>query len=157
MRVSRGEEKLEDGMKYAIIETGGKQYLVREGETVEIDRLPLQIGDAVKWNDVLLLVDDGQVSVGNPLVKGASVKGKVLDQVKGSKILVFKYIPKERYRRRRGHRQQYTRVEVEKIALSQPKKQPAASEEKKKTETAPKKRTSTSKASGKTTETKAKA
>jgi hypothetical protein len=89
--------------------------------------------------------------VGNPVVKNASVKGKVIDQIKSPKILVFKYIPKERYRRRRGHRQRYTRVEVEEITLSRPRKKAAASPAKEKTETTQKKRTSTRKSSTKTT------
>jgi len=109
-------------MKYAVIHAGGKQYIAREGETLEVDRLPLQTGDAVKWEEVLLLVDDSKVTVGNPIIEGASVKGKVVDQIKGPKILVFKYIPKERYRKRRGHRQRYTRVMIESISQTQPRK-----------------------------------
>jgi large subunit ribosomal protein L21 len=115
-------------MKYAVINAGGKQYIAREGETLEVDRLPLKIGDTIKWDEVLLLVDDSKVAVGDPLIKGASVTGKVVDQIKGPKILVFKYIPKERYRKRRGHRQRYTRVVVEKIAKTQPRKKAAESE-----------------------------
>jgi large subunit ribosomal protein L21 len=109
-------------MKYAVINAGGKQYIAREGETLEVDRLPKKIGDAVQWKDVLLLVDDSKVSVGDPFVNGASVKGKVVDQIKGPKILVFKYIPKERYRKRRGHRQRYTRILIDKISKTQPRK-----------------------------------
>lgn len=109
-------------MKYAVIHAGGKQYIAREGETLEVDRLPLQTGDAVKWEEVLLLVDDSKVTVGNPIIKGASVKGKVVDQIKGPKIIVFKYIPKERYRKRRGHRQRYTRIMIENISQTQPGK-----------------------------------
>ena len=117
-------------MKYAVINAGGKQYIAREGETLEVDRLPLQIGDAVQWEEVLLLVEDSKVSVGEPFIKGASVKGKVVEQIKGSKILVFKYIPKERYRKRRGHRQQYTRILIDKISHTQPRKKPLEAEEK---------------------------
>jgi large subunit ribosomal protein L21 len=116
-------------MKYAVIHAGGKQYFAREGETLEVDRLPLQTGDAVKWEEVLLLVDDSKVTVGNPFVKGASVKGKVVDQIKGQKILVFKYIPKERYRKRRGHRQRYTRVMIENISQTQPRKKSTEDED----------------------------
>jgi large subunit ribosomal protein L21 len=123
-----GEEKLEDRMKYAVINAGGKQYVAKEGETLEVDRLPLKKGDAVKWDEVLLLVDDSKVTVGKPFLKGASVKGKVVDQIKGPKILVFKYIPKERYRKRRGHRQRYTRVMVENIAQTKPRKKSAEDE-----------------------------
>jgi large subunit ribosomal protein L21 len=135
-----GEEKLEDRMKYAVINAGGKQYVAREGEALEVDRLPLEIGDAVQWKEVLLLVDDSKVSVGTPFVTGANVKGKVVDQIKGPKILVFKYIPKERYRKRRGHRQRYTRVLVDKISITRPRKK--ATEEETTEKAATKKTTS---------------
>lgn len=105
-------------MKYAIVRSGGKQYIAREGETIEVDRLPLEIGKPVSFDEVLLVADGKKVQVGGPLVKGASVKGEVLDQVKSKKIIVFKYIPKERYRRKKGHRQHYTRVRVDAIAVS---------------------------------------
>ncbi len=117
-------------MKYAVINAGGKQYIAREGESLEVDRLPLQIGDAIQWEEVLLLVDDSKVAVGDPFIKGAKVKGTVLAQVKGPKILVFKYIPKERYRKRRGHRQRYTRVIIDKISRTQPRKKAAEAESK---------------------------
>jgi large subunit ribosomal protein L21 len=109
-------------MKYAILESGGKQYVAREGETIEVDRLPLEIGKPVEFDQVLLAVDDGKVLVGDPLVKGASVKAKVLDQIKAKKIIVFKYVPKQRYRRKAGHRQKYTRVVVDEISLPSRKK-----------------------------------
>jgi len=120
-------------MKYAIINAGGKQYVAREGETIEVDRLSLQVGEEVQWKEVLLLVDNGDITVGDPFVAGANVKGQVVDQIKGRKILVFKYIPKERYRRRRGHRQRYTRVEISKISQRKPRKKATESttEEKK--------------------------
>lgn len=130
-------------MKYAIVDSGGKQYIAREGETIEVDRLPLEIGKPVEFKDVLLVADNGNVAVGTPTVKGASVKGRVLDHIKGAKIIVFKYVPKQRYRRKQGHRQRYTRVEIQKItqtvatekkaaAKEEPKKAPAkkAAEEK---------------------------
>jgi large subunit ribosomal protein L21 len=136
-------------MKYAVLESGGKQYLVREGETVEVDRLPLDVGKPLQWKEVLMVVDDSKVKIGTPTVKGASVKGRVVSQVKGPKIRIFKYIPKQRYRRRKGHRQQYTRVEVEKISLTAPKKKAAASTSKAASETS-----SGSKKSTKKTESK---
>ncbi len=104
-------------MKYAILDSGGKQYIAREGETIEVDRLPLEIGKPVEFKDILLIAENGNIAVGTPTVKGASVKGRVLDQVKAAKIIVFKYVPKQRYRRKQGHRQRYTRVEIEKINL----------------------------------------
>ena len=109
-------------MKYAILEAGGKQYLAKEGETIDVDRLPSEVGDNVQWKDVLLYVDDGKVSVGSPVVKGATVEGKLVEQVKARKLLVFKYKTRERYRRRIGHRQRYSRVMIEKISLRKPRK-----------------------------------
>ena len=109
-------------MKYAVLETGGKQYIAREGEMIEIDRLPLEIGKPVEFNEVLLIVDGNSIQVGDPLVKGATVKGEVLDQIKAKKVIVFKYIPKERYRRKQGHRQRYTQVRIDEIVAGGPKK-----------------------------------
>ncbi|TFH37382.1 MAG: 50S ribosomal protein L21, partial [Anaerolineales bacterium] len=102
-------------MKYAVLDSGGKQYVAREGETIEVDRLPLEIDNPVEFNEILLVVDNGNVAVGTPTVKGATVKGRVLDQIKAAKIIVFKYVPKQRYRRKQGHRQRYTRVMIETI------------------------------------------
>jgi large subunit ribosomal protein L21 len=102
-------------MKYAILDSGGKQYVAREGETIEVDRLPLEIGKPVEFNDVLLIADNGDVAIGTPTLKGATVKGRVLDHIKAAKIIVFKYVPKQRYRRKQGHRQRYTRVAIEGI------------------------------------------
>ena len=113
-------------MKYAVVRSGGKQYIAREGETIEVDRLSLEVGKPVNFDEVLLITDGKKVQVGGPLIKGASVKGKVLDQFKSKKIVVFKYIPKERYRRKKGHRQHYTRVEIEEIVTGSSK--PAAAE-----------------------------
>jgi large subunit ribosomal protein L21 len=104
-------------MKFVIIEQGGKQYRVAEGKTVEVDRLPNEVGETITLEDVLLSVNDGNVTVGTPLVEGAKVQAKVLDHFKGRKILVFKYRPKQRYRVKTGHRQQYTRLLIESIEL----------------------------------------
>jgi large subunit ribosomal protein L21 len=142
-------------MKYAIINAGGKQYVAREGETIEVDRLPLQVGEEVQWKEVLLLVDNGDITVGDPFVTGANVKGQVVDQIKGRKILVFKYIPKERYRRRRGHRQRYTRVEINKISRRKPRKKATESTTEEKKPEAKKSTSSRSKSSKSTKETKA--
>jgi large subunit ribosomal protein L21 len=104
-------------MKFVIIEQGGKQYRAAEGKTVEVDRLPNEVGETITLEDVLLSVNDGHVTVGTPLVEGAKVQVKVLDHFKGRKILVFKYRPKQRYRVKTGHRQQYTRLLIESIEL----------------------------------------
>jgi large subunit ribosomal protein L21 len=104
-------------MKYAMFESGGKQYVARQGETVEVDHLPLNVGVKAEFKEVLLVSDGSTVSVGTPYVEGAKVSAKVVGQVKAPKVIVFKYIPKERYRRKKGHRQQYTRVEIQEILI----------------------------------------
>ncbi len=102
-------------MKFVIIEQGGKQYRAAEGGTIEVDRLPNEVGEALTLDDVLLSVDDDDVKIGTPLIKGAKVKATVVEHFKGRKILVFKYRPKQRYRVKSGHRQQYTRLQIESI------------------------------------------
>ncbi len=102
-------------MKYAIVESGGKQYRAVEGATIEVDRLDIEVGQQVSLGSVLLLVDGEKISVGAPLVGGAKVSATVVDHVKGPKIVVFRYRPKKRYRVKTGHRQQYTRLQVNSI------------------------------------------
>lgn len=102
-------------MKYAIIESGGKQYRAVEGTAIDVDLLHLEAGDAVTLEDVLLVVDGETVKVGTPSVKGAVVKATVEDNVKGPKVVVFKYRPKKHYRVKTGHRQQYTRLMINSI------------------------------------------
>ncbi len=105
-------------MKYAIVESGGKQYKAVEGETIEVDLLPLEVGNAVELSQVLLVANDGHVSVGKPTVGGATVKATVVDHIKGRKVLVFKYKTRVRYRRKKGHRQHYTRLQINEIVAS---------------------------------------
>lgn len=100
---------------YAIIETGGKQYKVREGDTVDVELLGGEIGDTVELDQVLLVAGDDGMSVGTPTVEDARVRATVIGKVKGDKIVVFKYKPKNRYRRKTGHRQKYTRLRIERI------------------------------------------
>lgn len=100
---------------YAIIETGGKQYRVSEGDVLVIEKLDAGEGEAVEFNRVLTVVNDGQVTIGKPVVDGAKVTGKVMAHGKAKKILVFKYKAKSNYRRRQGHRQPFTKVVIEKI------------------------------------------
>ncbi|MDH5506101.1 MAG: 50S ribosomal protein L21 [Anaerolineae bacterium] len=102
-------------MKYAIIESGGKQYKAVEGATIEVDRLPEEIGKKIEIKSVLLVSDGNNITVGTPTVSGATVKTTIVDQFKGPKILVFKYHPRKRYRLKRGHRQQYTRLQIDSI------------------------------------------
>ena len=100
---------------YAIVDAGGHQVKVRAGQVLDIDRRDLEPGAAVEFDRVLLLADGGTITVGQPTVPGAKVTGTVLREVKGEKIVVFKYRPKVRYRRRLGHRQRYTRIRIERI------------------------------------------
>jgi large subunit ribosomal protein L21 len=104
-------------MKYAIVEDGGKQYKAVEGRTIEVDYFASEPGEQVDLERVLLVSDGENVTVGVPLVQGAMVKATVLSQVKGPKIIVFKYKPKKRYRVKTGHRQKYTRLQIDSIDL----------------------------------------
>ncbi len=100
---------------YAIIQTGGKQYRVQEGDSIFVEKLAADVDAEVVFDQVLAVVNDGDVKVGAPVVEGAKVTGKVLAQGKEKKILVFKYKAKSNYRRRQGHRQPFTKVTIEKI------------------------------------------
>jgi large subunit ribosomal protein L21 len=104
-------------MKYAIVESGGKQYKAVEGSTIEVDLLDLEVGKKIDLDKVLLLVEDEKVTVGTPSIKGASVSAIVNDQVKGPKVTIFKYSPKKRIRVKTGHRQQYTQLKIDAIKV----------------------------------------
>lgn len=99
---------------YAIIKTGGKQYCVEEGKVITIEKLDVEAGAEVAFDEVLLVSGDS-VKIGQPTVAGAKVTGKVLEQGKGAKIRILKYKAKSNYRRRQGHRQPFTKVQIEKI------------------------------------------
>ena len=99
---------------YAIIATGGKQYRVSEGDVIYIEKIDAQVDSTVSF-DVLLVGNDGDVKIGTPVVEGVKVEGKVEAQTRGEKIIVFKYKAKKNYRRKQGHRQPYTKVEITKI------------------------------------------
>ena len=99
----------------AIIVTGGKQYKVAEGDVIYIEKLEQDAGDTVTFDRVLAILDGDNPRFGTPVVEGASVEGKIVKNGKGKKIRVFKYHPKKGYRRRQGHRQPYTKVEIGKI------------------------------------------
>ena len=100
---------------YAIIKTGGKQYKVAEGDSIVIEKLGVEEGEKVTFEEVLTVVDGEDVKIGTPVVKGAKVTGTVEQNGKGPKIHVFKYKSKNNYRRRSGHRQPYTKVKIDKI------------------------------------------
>ncbi len=96
---------------YAIIATGGKQYRVSQGDVIYIEKIDQDVDSAVSF-DVLMVGGEDAVKIGNPVVAGAKVEGKVLAQVKGEKIIIYKYKSKKNYHRRAGHRQPYTKVEI---------------------------------------------
>ena len=100
---------------YAIIETGGKQYKVTEGQTIDVERLEAEEGGSVQLDKVLLLADGDNITVGKPLVEGARVMATVKKNGKGDKIIIYKYKAKVRYRRKNGHRQQFTSLSIDKI------------------------------------------
>jgi len=100
---------------FAIIETGGKQYLVSAGDRIKIEKLEEKEGAKIKFDQVLMIGDGKKVTVGQPLVKGASVEGKILAQDKGPKVTILKYRPKKRYQKKMGHRQPYSQVEITEI------------------------------------------
>lgn len=97
---------------YAIIETGGKQYRVAVGDTLSVEKLAVEPGSGVTFDRVLMVGGSGSTMVGTPLVAGATVQAEVAEQYRGQKIVVFKYKPKKRYRRRTGHRQALTRIAI---------------------------------------------
>lgn len=102
---------------YAVVESGGKQYRVEEGATLRVERLPGEPGGSVTLDRVLLVSDGQTVTVGTPVVPGASVQARVLGHGRGRKVTVLKYRPKAHYRRKQGHRQGFTALRVEKITL----------------------------------------
>lgn len=100
---------------FAVIKTGGKQYIVEAGKKYDFEKLDVEEGKEVIFSEVLLVSDGKEVKVGEPLVTGAKVTGKVIAQIKDKKVIVFKYKAKKRYRKTQGHRQQKTKVEITKI------------------------------------------
>jgi large subunit ribosomal protein L21 len=101
---------------YAILEIAGKQYKAEADKTLYVDKLEGSEGDKVSFDNVLLLDNDGKISVGAPNVKGAKATGKIVDQVKADKVVVFKKKRRKGYKKKNGHRQQYTKVLIENIS-----------------------------------------
>ena len=108
-------------MDYAVIKTGGKQYRVKPGDTLDVELLPYPVDSIAEFGEVLALSDGGEVTIGAPLVEGAMVTARVLSHYKDRKLMVFKYKAKTRYRRKRGHRQTYTRLLIQDIELNKPR------------------------------------
>lgn len=102
---------------YAIFRSGGKQYRAEVGSTVDVDRLPNEVGESVVITDVLLVGDEDNTVIGQPSVEGAAVKTTVVEQFRGKKIIVYKYRQRTNYRRKQGHRQYYTRLKIDAITV----------------------------------------
>ncbi|MFO7964470.1 MAG: 50S ribosomal protein L21 [Desulfobacterales bacterium] len=102
---------------YAIVNTGGKQYKVREGDTLRIEKINGELGSEILFDQVLMVSDGDSVSIGRPVLENAAVSGHVVEQGKAKKIIVFKYKRRKRYRRKQGHRQQFTAVKIDKITI----------------------------------------
>ncbi len=100
---------------YAIFEIAGKQFKVNEKDKILVPKLPAEVAKKVNFDRVLLLADEGGIKIGNPTVKGTKVEAKVLDHIKDEKVIVFKKKRRKGYRVKRGHRQQYTQIEITKI------------------------------------------
>ncbi|MFH1985325.1 MAG: 50S ribosomal protein L21 [Pseudomonadota bacterium] len=101
---------------YAIVKTGGKQYRVSQGDTMRFERLDGDVGSTVTFDQVLMVADGDNVTVGQPIVENAVVNGQIVEQGKAKKIIVFKYKRRKGYRRTQGHRQQYTAVRIDSIS-----------------------------------------
>lgn len=100
---------------YAIIATGGKQYKVAEGDVIRVEKLGAEAGEKVTFDKVLMVSTDGDIKVGDPYLKGATVSAEVAKEGRGKKVVIFKYKPKKGYSKKQGHRQSYTEVKIEKI------------------------------------------
>jgi len=100
---------------YAVVKTGGKQYRVSPGDSIEVEKLPHEVGAQIDLDQVFLVVNGSGAKVGQPLVEGAKVKATVTRQTQGPKVIIFKYRSSSRYRRKRGYRQQYTRLRIDEI------------------------------------------
>jgi large subunit ribosomal protein L21 len=105
-------------MDYAVFKTGGKQYRVQPGDTLDVELLPNEVDSLAEFGEVLAVSRDGELTVGAPIVPGATVRAQVMSHYKDRKLIVYKYKAKTRYRRKRGHRQSYTRVVIQDILTS---------------------------------------
>ena len=100
---------------YAVLNSGGKQYKVRKGETLKIEKIPGEAGGPVSFDKVLMFSDGENISIGTPVLENVTVNGHIVEQGKAKKIIVFKYKRRKRYRRKQGHRQQYTAIKIDDI------------------------------------------
>ncbi len=104
-------KKLEEGTMYAVIKTGGKQYRVQTGDKIFVEKLPGNVGDAVSFDQVLMLGGEA-LKLGKPLVSGAKVEAKILEHGRGEKVIIFKFRRRKNYRRKTGHRQPFTTLQI---------------------------------------------
>ena len=102
---------------YAVIETGGKQYKAAVGATIDVERLDAEVGEAIELDKVLMVAEEGRVRVGHPVLEDARVSATVVEHGRKRKVIVFKYRAKQRYRRKAGHRQMYTRLRIDEIKV----------------------------------------
>lgn len=102
---------------YAVIKTGGKQYKVNVGDVINVEKLAVNVGDEVVFDEVLFADKDGEYVCGQPCIEGAKVKASVIEQGKGPKVVIFKYKSKKDYRKKQGHRQPYTQVQINEILV----------------------------------------
>jgi len=102
---------------YAVLETGGKQYRVTPGEIIRIEKIPGEKGEEVLFEKVLLVSDEKEIKIGHPYINGAVVKGVIVQQGRGKKIIVFRFKRRKRYHKKRGHRQYFTAVRIEEIKV----------------------------------------
>jgi len=100
---------------YAVVKTGGKQYKVQAGDVLRVEKLPGDVGSPVTFDKVLMVADGEDVTIGQPVLEKASVKGTILEQGRAKKIIVFKYKRRKRFRRKQGHRQAFTAVKIDSI------------------------------------------
>jgi large subunit ribosomal protein L21 len=114
---------------YAIIRCGGRQYRAEVGESIVVEKLPYEVGEQIELEEVLLVRDGDKVHIGQPLVVGSRVKATIEEQFRGKKIIVYKYRPKQRYRRKQGHRQPYTRLRIDDIITGSKRRTKKAKEE----------------------------
>ncbi|MFP4159783.1 MAG: 50S ribosomal protein L21 [Desulfobacterales bacterium] len=104
---------------YAVVATGGKQYKVSEGDVLRVEKISGEVGETVTFDRVLMYSDGDSVSFGSPMLQDAAVRGKIVEQGRSKKVLVFKYKRRKRYRKKQGHRQSYTAVQIDSIATGQ--------------------------------------
>lgn len=100
---------------YAVVKTGGKQYRVSPGDSIDVEKLPYEVGEQIELAQILLVAKDSATEIGRPLVEGAKVKATVTRQAKGRKVVIFRHRSSNRYRRKKGHRQYFTRLRIDEI------------------------------------------